>query len=114
MRTRAILMLAACAAVALGGARAGAQTLVDPRLAPGQAKAEGDALLAQARAADLFDNLTAEDGREITRTGRSRCFASSWLTNGQAPWFSGSSWTQTSSAPGYFASTACSSSIGSG
>ena len=32
---------------------------------PGEAKAEGDALLAQARAADLFDNITAGDAQDI-------------------------------------------------
>ncbi len=40
-----------------------------PPLGPGPhgvAKAQGDALLAQAGAADLFDNLTAEDAQDIT------------------------------------------------
>ena len=36
-----------------------------PPAASGEAKAEGDALLAQAKAADLFDNITAGDAQDI-------------------------------------------------
>ena len=53
-----------------GGVIAMAATLAaGPALAQvphGVAKAQGDALLAQAGAADLFDNLTAEDAQDIT------------------------------------------------
>jgi hypothetical protein len=50
----AIVLLAACVSPAL------AQTI-----GPGQARTEGDALLAQAGASDLFDNLTAPGAQDI-------------------------------------------------
>ena len=48
------------AALGLGAARAQA-----PALPPGEAKAEGDALLAGAKAGDLFDNVTEGTGAAI-------------------------------------------------
>jgi len=45
-----------------------AALLTSPALAQtgrGQARSEGDALLAQAGATDLFDNVTADDGQDI-------------------------------------------------
>lgn len=51
-------------AAALAAAPALAQ-VTTPSAPPGEARAEGDALLAQAGAADLFDNITADGGQDI-------------------------------------------------
>ena len=50
------------AAILLAAPAARAQT---PSAAPGQAKAEGDALLTQAGASALFDNITTADAQDI-------------------------------------------------
>lgn len=50
------------AAVAVAAPAVWAQT---PSAAPGEARAEGDAILAQAGAGDLFDNITAQDAQDI-------------------------------------------------
>lgn len=55
-------VIAMAAALAAGPVLAQATA---PHVAPGQAKAEGDALLAQAGAGDLFDNVTGEDAQDI-------------------------------------------------
>lgn len=55
----AIAMAAALIALAPAHAQ------VRPSEARGEARAEGDTLLAQAGATDLFDNLTADDARDI-------------------------------------------------
>jgi hypothetical protein len=54
-------------AAAILASAAQAQTIQaqTPSVAPGEAKAEGDALLAQAGATDLFDNITASDAQDI-------------------------------------------------
>jgi len=51
-------------AAALAAAPALAQ-VASPSVPHGEAKAEGDALLAQAGARDLFDNITADDAQDI-------------------------------------------------
>jgi hypothetical protein len=51
-------------AAALAAAPALAQ-VGPPSVPRGEAKAEGDALLAQAGASDLFDNITADDAQDI-------------------------------------------------
>jgi hypothetical protein len=56
-------MIALAAAAVLAPALAPTQALA--QVPAGEAKAEGDALLAQAGAADLFDNVTAEDAQSI-------------------------------------------------
>src|SRR5690606_29177855 len=57
----------------------------------------------------------AAAGRDTTRMVRPcRCLTSSWLMNGQAPWFSGSSCTHTTPACGYRESAAVTSSFGIG
>jgi hypothetical protein len=58
------MIAAAAAAAALAAAPALAQVGAPP-VPDGEAKAEGDALLAQAGASDLFDNVTAADGQSI-------------------------------------------------
>ncbi|MEI9889396.1 MAG: hypothetical protein WDN45_01030 [Caulobacteraceae bacterium] len=58
MASKPLTVAAGLIAAVLPAAMARAQ-------APGQARAEGDALLAQAGAADLFDNLTARDAADI-------------------------------------------------
>jgi hypothetical protein len=55
----------AIAATTLAAAPALAQ-VATPSVPRGEARAEGDALLAQARAGDLFDNLTADGAQDIT------------------------------------------------
>jgi hypothetical protein len=57
--TAGVIMTAALAA-----APALAQ-VASPSVPRGEAKAEGDALLAQAGAADLFDNVTGDDAQDI-------------------------------------------------
>lgn len=59
MKPRAMLGLAVAAA-ALGGA-----AMAQPSLPAGRAKAEGEGLLAGAKAADLFENLTPDTGNNI-------------------------------------------------
>ncbi len=51
-------------AAALAAVPAIAQ-VVDPSVPRGEARAEGDTLLAQAGATDLFDNLTSDDAQDI-------------------------------------------------
>jgi hypothetical protein len=51
-------------AAALGAAPALAQ-IASPTVPRGEARAEGDALLVQAGAGDLFDNLTSADAQDI-------------------------------------------------
>ena len=51
-------------AAALAATSALAQ-VASPAVPRGEAKAEGDALLAQGGAADLFDNLTSDDAQDI-------------------------------------------------
>jgi hypothetical protein len=53
------------AAIAWLGAAPGAALAQPPSLPPGEAKAEGDALVAGAKAGDLFDNVTADNGDGI-------------------------------------------------
>jgi hypothetical protein len=61
IRLGMIAMAAALAAApALARAQAGA-----PPVPRGEAKAEGDVLLAQAGASDLFDNITADNAQDI-------------------------------------------------
>jgi len=55
-------MIAMAAALATAPALA---QVGSPSVPRGEAKAEGDALLAQAGASDLFDNLTADDAQDI-------------------------------------------------
>ena len=59
-----ILAIGLAAAAVLTALPARAQSPA-PALAPGEAKAEGDRLLAQAGAADLFVNLTGADAQDI-------------------------------------------------
>lgn len=55
-------MIAMAAALAASSALAQVRSPTVPR---GEAKAEGDAILAQAGASSLFDNLTADDAQDI-------------------------------------------------
>ena len=57
--------LAGRAAAGMLAALVSAAHAQTPPAAPGEAKAEGDALLAQAGAAALFDNVTAADAQDI-------------------------------------------------
>jgi hypothetical protein len=61
MRTLTAALLIALPSLGLSG-----MALAQPRTVPqGAARAEGDALLAQAKASDLFDNQTASDAQDI-------------------------------------------------
>lgn len=61
----AIARLTIAAALALGAPMAAQAQFQAPSVAPGAAKAEGDALLAQAGAQDLFDNITGPDAASV-------------------------------------------------
>jgi hypothetical protein len=58
------LAIVAALAATLAAAPAVAQ-VATPSVPPGEARAEGDALLAQAGASDLFDNLTSDGAQDI-------------------------------------------------